>query len=31
MTMSGELDTMFDENEIKYDKVAADKIRESNA
>ena len=31
MTMSGELDTMFDENEIKYDKDAADKIRESNA
>jgi monothiol glutaredoxin len=29
--MSGELDTMFDENEIKYDKDAADKIRESNA
>ena len=31
MTMSGELDTMFDENKIKYDKDAADKIRESNA
>ena len=31
MTMSGELDTMFDENEIKYAKDAADKIRESNA
>ena len=31
MTMSGELDTMFDDNEIKYDKDAADKIRESNA
>ena len=31
MTMSGELDTMFDENEIKYDKDAANKIRESNA
>ena len=31
MTMSGELDTMFDENEIKYDKDAADKIRETNA
>ena len=30
MTMSGELDTMFDENEIKYDKGAAEKIRESN-
>ena len=30
MTMSGELDTMFDENKIKYDKEAADKIRESN-
>ena len=31
MTMSGDLDTMFDEIEIKYDKDAADKIRESNA
>ena len=31
MTMSGELDTMFDENEIKYDKDAANKIRESNS
>ena len=31
MTMSGELDTMFDENEIKYDKDAAAKIRESNS
>ena len=31
MTMTGELDTMFDENEIKYDKDAANKIRESNA
>ena len=31
MTLSGELDTMFDENGIKYDKDAADKIRESNS
>ena len=31
MTISGELDTMFDKNKIKYDKDAADKIRESNA
>lgn len=31
MTLSGELDTMLGENGIKYDKDAADKIRESNA
>ena len=31
MTLSGELDTMLEENGIKYDKDAADKIRESNA
>jgi len=30
MTLSGELDSMFEENGIKYDKDAADKIRESN-
>ena len=31
MTLSGELDTMFEENGINYDKDAAEKIRESNA
>ena len=31
MTLSGELDTMLEDNGIKYDKDAADKIRESNA
>ncbi|MEM6897643.1 MAG: Grx4 family monothiol glutaredoxin [Pseudomonadota bacterium] len=31
MTLSGELDTMFDENGVAYDKEAADKIREANA
>ncbi|MEL7115646.1 MAG: Grx4 family monothiol glutaredoxin [Pseudomonadota bacterium] len=31
MTLSGELDQMFDENGIGYDKDAADKIREANA
>ncbi|MEO0936952.1 MAG: Grx4 family monothiol glutaredoxin [Pseudomonadota bacterium] len=31
MTLSGELDTMFDENGVAYDKDAADKIREANA
>ncbi len=31
MTLSGELDTMFDENGVTYDKDAADKIREANA
>ncbi|WP_298848484.1 Grx4 family monothiol glutaredoxin [uncultured Ruegeria sp.] len=31
MTLSGELDTLFDENEVGYNKDAADKIREANA
>jgi monothiol glutaredoxin len=31
MTLSGELDTMFDDTGINYDKDAADKIRKSNA
>ena len=31
MTLSGELDTMFDESGVGYDKDAADKIREANA
>ena len=31
MTLSGELDTLFTENEVGYDKEAADKIREANA
>ncbi|MEM8591593.1 MAG: Grx4 family monothiol glutaredoxin [Pseudomonadota bacterium] len=30
MTLSGELDTMFDESGVSYDKDAADKIREAN-
>ncbi len=30
MTLSGELDTLFDENGVTYDKDAADKIREAN-
>ena len=30
MTLSGELDTMFDENGVTYDKDAANKIREAN-
>lgn len=30
MTLSGELDSMFDEQGIAYDKDAADKIREAN-
>ncbi len=30
MTMSGELDTLFAENDVTYDKTAADKIREAN-
>ena len=30
MTMSGELDTLFDENGVTFDKDAADKIREAN-
>lgn len=31
MTLSGELDTLFTENGVTYDKEAADKIREANA
>lgn len=31
MTLSGELDTLFDENGVSYDKDAANKIREANA
>lgn len=31
MTLSGELDTLFDDNGVGYDKDAADKIREANA
>jgi monothiol glutaredoxin len=31
MTLSGELDTLFDEQAVSYDKDAANKIRESNA
>ncbi len=30
MTLSGELDTLFDENGVAYDKDAAAKIREAN-
>lgn len=30
MTLSGELDTLFDDNGVGYDKDAADKIREAN-
>ena len=30
MTLSGELDTLFDDKGIDYSKEAADKIRESN-
>tara|TARA_Y100000739_G_C20578858_1_gene451772 strand:+ start:503 stop:865 length:363 start_codon:yes stop_codon:yes gene_type:complete len=30
MTLSGELDTLWDEQNIIYDKSAADKIREAN-
>ena len=30
MTLSGELDTLFDDNGVAYDKDAADKIREAN-
>ncbi|MEM9580483.1 MAG: Grx4 family monothiol glutaredoxin [Pseudomonadota bacterium] len=30
MTLSGELDTLFDDQSIGYDKDAADKIREAN-
>ncbi|MEM7491574.1 MAG: Grx4 family monothiol glutaredoxin [Pseudomonadota bacterium] len=31
MTLSGELDTMLDQNGVAYDKDAAEKIREANA
>lgn len=31
MTLSGELDTLFAESGVNYDKDAADKIREANA
>ncbi len=30
MTLSGELDTLFDDQNVTYDKDAADKIREAN-
>ena len=30
MTLSGELDQLFDDNGVTYDKDAADKIREAN-
>ena len=31
MTISGELDTLLEENGVSFDKEAADKIREANA
>lgn len=31
MTLSGELDQLFDQKGVAYDKAAADKIREANA
>ena len=31
MTLSGELDTLFDDKAVAYNKEAADKIREANA
>ncbi|MEO0485083.1 MAG: Grx4 family monothiol glutaredoxin [Pseudomonadota bacterium] len=31
MTLTGELDTLFDDQGVAYDKDAADKIREANA
>ncbi|MEL6548629.1 MAG: Grx4 family monothiol glutaredoxin [Pseudomonadota bacterium] len=31
MTLSGELDTLFEENGVGFDKVAAEKIREHNS
>ncbi|MGR3794985.1 Grx4 family monothiol glutaredoxin [Vannielia sp. SX4] len=31
MTLSGELDTLFEQNGVAYSKEAADKIREANA
>ena len=30
MTLSGELDTLFQTKGVKFDKEAADKIREAN-
>ncbi|MGH1369262.1 MAG: Grx4 family monothiol glutaredoxin [Maritimibacter sp.] len=30
MTLSGELDTLFEQNSVAFDKEAADKIREAN-
>ncbi len=31
MTLSGELDTLFEQNGVSFDKEAAEKIRETNA
>jgi len=31
MMLSGELDTLFEKNQVTYDKAAAEKIREANA
>ena len=31
MTLSGELDTLFEQTGVTYSKEAADKIREANA
>jgi hypothetical protein len=31
MTLSGELDALFEQNGVTFDKAAADKIREANA
>jgi hypothetical protein len=31
MMLSGELDTLFETNDIKFDKTAADKVREANS
>tara|TARA_R110002124_G_scaffold125803_1_gene285080 strand:- start:1785 stop:2147 length:363 start_codon:yes stop_codon:yes gene_type:complete len=31
MTLSGELDTLFENNDVSYSKEAAEKIRETNA
>ena len=31
MTLSGELDKLFEDNKVGFDKEAADKIREANA
>jgi monothiol glutaredoxin len=30
MTLSGELDTLFEDSGVNYDKEAANKIREAN-